>query len=198
MTPIEVPDPDPAELLLNARAQARSYAIAKRNAKFYAASPAEQRVTIAKDVLTWLRLKKLVPVAGQYLTEMPGTTPKEDDRVNGDSCHACALGALFACAVERQPVGVTNFWNEPNNVGNSFMHKHLQPYFDEKQLGLIEAAFECRHMWATEAGNDTDAATRAFNFGMNAGSDRLNGSDAAKRMEAIMRNIIKNSGEFKP
>jgi hypothetical protein len=192
-----------AELHLNKLAQAHDHKVAVGNAKFAKASPARKRVIIAKDVLEWLGEGKLLPTQGTYLSsflrDKDGQLLYEDgrvvngrvldDRVDGGKCTACALGAVFACTVERKG-GMPNFWR----MGwcPYFMHQELAPYFDRDQLTLIEAAFE-KNGGFHEADHEADheAGEAAESFGRRFDT-------ASSRMAAIMKNIIANGGTFVP
>lgn len=125
------------------------------NKLFASLSPAKKRVAIAKDVLEWLRTKKLVARFGTYLSvftapvaPLPGDRIKEKatykhdsevDVVNGGSCHACALGSVFAAAAERSCFKLSD---QPGRAINRKAHDMLSPFFDVGQLNLIECAFE--------------------------------------------------------
>lgn len=190
-----------AEMRLNELAQRDAYLAAKQverdNKRFEKASPAAKRVIIAKDVLKWLGEGKITPSPGTYLSDYlrdptgqeylrdPETNElvvgrKLDDRVNGGRCAACALGAVFACSVERLG-GVYDFWNMSSNK----MVAKLEPFFSGDQLRLIECAFE------KFIDNPADPTGAAREFG-----ERYD--NPKPRMVAIMENIIANKGTFIP
>lgn len=149
--------------------------IAKKNLAFASLSNAEKRVQIAKDVLAQLALKKLIPEQGTYV-----------ESSNGESCTACALGALFACTAVR--VGNKELIEEASNYwGFDQIREQLTPLFSEQQLGKIECAFEG---WGADDSEEYGSLmTEAYNDGI---------SSPRVRMERIMRNIIANNGTFVP
>lgn len=181
------------------------------NAAFADLPSADQRVTIARDVLLWLKVGKLKPTLQTY-----GKFPAEVvDVVNGYDCHACALGGVFACAVERGQAGGTvvgGGWVDDDGEQGSFSGEYIRGklagIFDPIQLGLIEAAFEglegtpreVRALYGLDIGD-------AYRFALKHG-DRVKRGDleydewttevARARMVAIMRNVIRNRGTFIP
>lgn len=168
--------------------------LAHKNAVFKQATPEQRRVIIAKDVLAWLKEKKLHATPGTYLSSVDFTTVVdgeykslrvEEDRVDGGGCSACALGGLFACMVENTG-GLQDFWRHSDQ---DRIRTKLAPYFDERQLAMIETAFE--HCYFSGEGATSIDLNAAYRFGeaFDAG---------ARRMRAIMRNIIRNNGTFKP
>lgn len=187
------------------------------NAKFEQLSKQQQRVAIAKDVLAALKAQQLYACTGTWakiddsspvvLEDLKLGTELQDIFKQADvSCEACALGACFVSAVklgnnckltsEARENGQFNFYLPSDQGGDrTGMSATLSRYFDEKQLSLIECAFE---MGTGALGkpylrfpDNSDIVDRAEDFGMNFDSDR-------ERMEAIMTNIINNNGEFKP
>jgi hypothetical protein len=228
-----------AELALNEREQAYDHKVSKANKRFAKANAATKRVIIAKDVITWLNIGKLKPAPGIYLRSKfafdPVTnqawaygddapyelrsrllrvegTPTEDNKVNGDTCAACALGGLFACAVERadglkdlievRPDDRREFWM----AGQEAMHTYLAPFFDLKQLLLIESAFErsdfvCDGMWTSwNREHDDDPSKEVRNEwkaeGLAAAEKFRHIAAPSDRMRAIMENVIANGGTF--
>lgn len=159
--------------------------IREENDEFVAMTPAQKRVRIAKDVLGWMKVGRLVAKVGIYIDLF-----KEDGRssysrsVNGYECHACALGSVFAVAVERgaakSPVGLMSLDQES-------MHARLAEFFDRHQLLMIEDAFESRVDSCNQRATDFCVDIPKYIDG----NPRL-------RMERIMRNIIANDGTFVP
>lgn len=188
-----------AEMRLNIEAQAYAHRVAKKNARFNRASATNKRIAIAQDVLKWIWDGKIIPYAGIYLSRFEALTKadmaKAETRVDGGKCRACALGALFACHVERVG-GVDNFWR---GFGDERMREKLSPYFDKYQLLLIECAFEKNAGFMYVEPDDRDlrgaelmeAAKRAEAFGRTFPNEH-------SRMRGIMENIIANKGTFVP
>lgn len=178
------------EMGLARKLAAEELAVHRRNATFQALSLEERRVTIAKDVIDWLDAKKLTARSGVYLrTEALGS------RVNGSTCTACAVGAIFACAVERADtvklVGEASYDDEEND-GMEYtpdsIREQLAPYFSQEQLALIESAFE-KSSFGSDYVDNPDLLERAIDY--------TSGS-ASVRMRQIMKNIIRNNGTFIP
>lgn len=188
-----------------------------KNQKFRALDPATKRVAIAKDVLKWLATGKLKAQSGFYLL-----APTEVvDVVNGYKCEACALGSLFACAVERGDAGGTvvespslrNYYGSIGMRADTFegvkLYSKLEGIFDKVQLAMIEGAFEPEHSFprdSREAGGSkrqwdevqgtywVDSPEIAWAMAWHKTAPK----DPSDRMKAIMENIIANNGTFVP
>jgi hypothetical protein len=180
------------------------------NAVFATLPADKRRVAIAQDVLKWLGEGKLTPAPGRYLSLAPEVT----DVINGFSCSACALGALFACAVEHGLAGGTvvagpycDLWDGtkiPCAFDGSRIRSRLEDAgFSREQLGLIECAFEGESGVPGEARADAgyydgnkNAVIQAYMFHRRYFKDPRTGPSAV--MRAIMQNIIDNGGTFIP
>lgn len=168
--------------------------------KFEKLSKSEKRVLIAKDVIKALNMRKLVAQHGTY---MRVDDPKLKRTVLGnkqlsdvfdkatkkkDSCHVCALGACFVAGVQRfNNVVATDIGysakTEIDDLNNDdTMRDFLVDYFSMEQLHLIENCFE-----------SSDAMELAPS-----GEDWKPKLEGTERMIAIMKNIVKNKGTFKP
>lgn len=198
---------------------------ARRNIKFNAMPAAKKRVALAKDVLKWLVSGKL-RAAGQY--SGGGSTYLEFEdigkdgvsryvtveerkaagKVNGYSCKACALGSLFAVAVERDSCtlfapgertdrasdDVTAIWSALGSESG---------LFDLDQMLLIERAYEGSYVPSASKSRfaelhgqfadsiENDDWTRAGKLAGEVG-------ERAERLRLIMENIIANAGTFVP
>jgi hypothetical protein len=107
-----------------------------------------------------------------------------------ENCSACALGALFTCAVLRKDeLSVADVQKRVNN-GNEFkvIKDYLGEFFSERQLDLLEFCFE-QGSGAAGSHNDDDEFLAAAEYGMDYHSDE-------GRLTAMMKNIVKNSGKF--
>lgn len=163
--------------------------IKKSNAKFLKMTKAEKRVAIAKDVIAQIKSQRLIPKNMEFLTLPTAITLEtkvgdmRDVMLATPTCEVCAKGALFVCAVER----MNNLTVGQYIIGadREYMHKIFTP----KQWGLIECAFEGWSTLHLESKIIDSSAARDF-------GDKY--VDPADRMLAIMRNIIKNDGTFKP
>lgn len=157
---------------------------AAANAAFAKMTPAEQRVTIAKDVLEWMASGRLEAVE-------PGETYLHESRnipytVDSEQCIACGVGALLACTTARDidvrvPVGI---------LDGMICRIALEKYFESNQLHMIEAAFEGLNR-RLGSWPDTDDLEVSLDFAEA-------GKNPPDRMRRIMRNIIRNKGTFKP
>ncbi len=202
-----------------AKAAAKMQAeIARRNKAFKAASAAEKRVLIAKDVLAQIEAKRFKPIVGRWIEArdknnrlLPLITYDdsrfgEDDSVRElflnetiGSCNCCALGAVFmSCTLYNNQTTVEDFDHETGWFdeiiadGGSFTNG-LTRFFSRTQLMLIEIAFEggVGGFKLDEVAVPPKVALAALNW------ERKHPNDK-KRLIAIMQNIIKNAGKFVP
>ncbi len=175
--------------------------ITDRNYRFSKLTPAKQRVTIAKDVISLLKAEKIIAETGSYL-KFGGNTAFDEIRWSRGlaaaektkvhkvieatpKCTACGIGACFVASVLRaDKVVVGDMHGESDD---RFMRKYLGKWFDLPQLRLIEAAFEIESRHANKAAG----AMAAERFGRRFCYDK-------DRLTGIMENIIDNDGEFKP
>lgn len=156
----------------------------------------KMRVRIAKDVLELLKQRKFIVSPGIYLdTKMivPKSWLKKATQVGKKlltkPCTVCAMGALFVAEVVRNDklnfaqLNNSNFIEEgrPLTVGRAVMDDRLRRFFTERDLQDIEGYFEG---WGYQ--------DRTVNFWIKSYPD------ARQRLRAIMRNIIRNEGDFKP
>jgi len=154
----------------------------------------KKAVQIAEDVLAQLRARKYVATAGTYVdlndAFIEGKNYWEDVPVvkslqtflkkhaKKKSCHVCALGACFLANVERRnKVDLEDFY------GRRDIEVNLAGIFSAEQMDEIETAFEGN----TSHGGSWDAVAFGNRY-----------HDDTARLRAIMRNIIKNDGEFIP
>lgn len=194
-------------------------AILRRNKLFAAASPAEKRVLIAKDVIAQLKTDRLIAQRGIW-TDM---TARDSDIDGADSfqstflknknvaCSCCAVGSLF--------IGCTLFANKIKNadiednfdLGDMLFEGHnfangFNKLFSREQLGLIEIAFEGQTAFLdgdevlglkpiTISKRKTEAARLFFAQNCNQISA---GQSARAGLIKIMENIVANKGTFKP
>ncbi len=162
----------------------------KAEAAFKKMTKAEKRVAIAKDVIANLKTRQLKPLSGTYFSIAAGDEfDLQTALAKGAECTVCALGGLFACAVpyKNGDMGAVDIHN------GMVIINYLRGIFEKKQLDLIETAFEKKLMgdpypFATREAEQNHPAVR---FGK-----KYPGHKA--RMAAIMQNIIKNEGTFKP
>lgn len=168
---------------------------------------AERRVAIAKDVLAQLRLERYVATEGVYVdykvAELASTAPDkplEKLLPQVKSCEVCALGACFLSAVRKYndvkagDIDVPETWRShtgeeytDHNFDDGVMRDKLARHFTKTQTNLIESAFECMPMGSLTR----ESAQSAISFGYLY-------EDSHSRLVAIMKNIVKNGGTFKP
>lgn len=183
--------------------------IEESNKAFSKMSKANQRVAIAKDVIMTIKAKKIKISQGSYVTndelseeignyEKPVELQKLLAKVD-EPCEVCAKGAMFICDIMRR-----NDFKVSDNTNiedERIISKRLSQYFPQQQLDLIECAFEegvqQDYTKTLSIRNDdgnwiySEIAKEAMEFG-----ERYKRSE--DRLIAIMKNIIKNNGTFKP
>lgn len=151
----------------------------RRQIPFNKLSPRAKRVRIAKDVLAQLRVKRLSATRGIYMMGDAAAPPdgyewptelSEVLKSRKAPCVACALGSMFVAAVERADAcpasGILNTNNRELYASGDDCYDYLEKFFPHSTLSDIESAFE----YSTGPARD--------------------------RLEAIMKNIVRNKGEF--
>ena len=161
---------------------------------------AQLRIQISRDTLKHIEAKSIIVEKGHYLfneklSEFIGESLQEC-LPKLKECRVCALGALFYSYVERH----NNYTIKQLEVGKHIMDLEMRPklklYFSNKQLGLIETAFERNAGYAFKAGCTTNNKWRAYYYRDHNGFSQFEQSDEV--LTSIMKNIIKNKGTFKP
>lgn len=177
----------------------QAYLVAKSNLAFARMTPSEKRAYLAHDVCEQIRLKRLKPITQFYVKGEIDNTGAALKAAQG--CSACAIGAMFVCAVDRPQFKVrledgldeVHDWSNLNDIRHASMTDALRKYFEADQLALIETAFECRMSrkgsYFAKSLSDQQFK-RAQKFGRK--------YKPKERMTAIMKNIVKNAGTFKP
>lgn len=188
--------------------------IARDNRSFAHMSPANKRVQIARDVLEQIAMERFVPTTGRWLdlnlfigdrmgrSRLTPETELQQVFQGVKECKGCAVGGLFMCAVKRAnklKVQDVNHEHE-DEYGNPRAYEdgdevdidnydlasgYLQRFFEEKQIEMIEQAFE--HGGGGCGGADYDAVHFVSDV-----------TEPAERMRLIMENIIVHKGEFVP
>lgn len=180
---------------------------------------AEKRIALAKDVIKQLNAEKLIAKSsnGYAKLKIPGifsyqeksfenkiqlqTLLKEDDKIK---CTVCGIGSIFICDIMNRDKYSISHSGELSRVDDEDIYLRLK-IFPILQLNLIETAFEKRvvndrtdKLNSYEFKNiyslnfiPTKLGKRAIDFGRKFKRDK-------DRLIAIMENIIKNKGEFKP
>lgn len=153
-------------------------------------SAAGRRVRIAKDVIKLLKSKHIEATHGTYIAlgrsggEYPDPLKQLDQVIEQNkgrsNCQVCAIGALLVADVMLRDKMMVK------DIGSgSGLKQRLRRHFGLGQLGLIESAFEGSMM-----GYSHDCY-KAIDFGRQH-------KRGLNRLKAIMRNIIRNRGNFKP
>lgn len=179
--------------------------IVANNEMFNQLSPAGKRVAIAKDVIAALQSLQVRARSGVWV-DLKKAPANWDAGIElqpvfkQTNCEACALGACFVSAVKlgnncklTEDAKYDGFEFSPPagdwGKDTTGMWTVLKRYFTERQLALIEFAFEngegyykYRDVANSEAAND-------FYYKY---------EDDEARMLAIMQNIVVNNGTFKP
>ena len=183
-------------------------AIKKNNVAFDKATPNQQRVMIAQDVLDQIKAKRYVAESGTWVDAYYNDDDiKKTDSVQKlfaehkiESCRVCALGGLFmSCTNLNNNVSVKTLENitgvtDCQNLGqrisnNKKLPNGLNRIFSKEQLILIETYFEANSGWFID--RSTSDTTSPDDF-----YDAY--PDAYDRLVEIMENIIKNDGTFIP
>lgn len=168
-------------------------------------SKEKARVTVAKDVLARLRYRKVQQRVyldkrelDNVIWDLEDVAYKKNEYVGNldarehinklEKCPACALGNMLLSHVRIFDKITLYNLDEMNGDRDPIMDV-LTDYFSEEQLDLIECAFE-GEFWGNGE-YDMDLVDKAIVFG----NKYL---DSKKRLRAIMLNIVKNNGTFKP
>jgi hypothetical protein len=195
----------------NLKKLARS--IERKNKAFDAMEPRAKRVAIARDVIENLKSKKLVARAGSYLMVRDGEEFGQpyfnnfygDDGSNKNGsfqetlnsipqCQVCAKGAIFACTVMRRNQVKNNQvpYNDCYNWTGDSLFELLGNIFSPMQLRLIEVEFEREDIeWQNHMISGADKIKPLMQLDERFDTDE-------DRLIAIMKNIIRNRGTFRP
>lgn len=181
-------------------------------------SNTQRRIAIAKDVLKQIRLKTIRPKAGHYIKAKLTFAPKGDEDIQAllqdgkiKKCEACALGSAFLSYARlydnvklggyesalgaRYEYDAASRWGATPALSGQRPTAVLSPVFGLRQMEVIEYAFESRSSALSWPLSDGDAPqvdlARAVAFGKKYRTD-------TQRLVAIMKNIVRNKGTFKP
>ena len=120
----------------------------------------------------------------------------------GGNCRVCGIGACFVAGIRRlDNLTLKDLTTPRNHWGLNFdsaMRQYLGKWFSQKQLAMIEAAFEISDRLCDRAelsSNDPDIR-RSVTWGQRFGWSRQENQE--ERLRGIMQNIIENDGEFNP
>jgi hypothetical protein len=165
------------------------------------------RVAIAKDVLHQLDIKRFRATSGTYFASdslsnvINNSIDPAHRQVTPEDisqCRVCVMSAVCVATLDRfNTLSLLDAYptlNEPGLIVN-YTHKHAG--FSEKQMRLMETAFEGCCLSSLVSEKDEMKAA-AFGKGTRRGLRDTDTSADERRMRAIMRNVIKNNGTFKP
>jgi len=161
---------------------------------------AEQRIEIAKDVLKHLKANKITAECAVYFKPdnkgMFEGQQLKDILPKIKNCKVCALGGIFYSYVARhnnyQLNGGLGYRGLQNLDNEHRQMRSAMEMFQEKQLHLIEYAFEGRRIERFYDYSE-DTQWNAITYRAKKG---IKSDNAA--LKHIMNNIIKNKGTFKP
>ena len=191
----------PTKLTVKAKAPTKPTVTAKAPTK------AETRCTIARDVLAQLKAKVIIPTQGFWASDsklgdfdsavcvLPqyGNDPScsiRDFALGITKCKCCALGSIFlstARIFDNMKVNVDS--DCPSDIFEDLGSSPLSNYFLVAQLELIESCFEgADGMYSPD---EDESWTLPMGY-------KQQYPNAAKRLTAIMENILRNKGIFAP
>lgn len=171
----------------------------------------EKAVALAKDVLKYLRYMNVRDGVAYCYGRLPDSIKddcpgKEEAQKHiaglTKNCKVCALGACFLSYIRlfdkvalrdispSKPEFSTFSAGESVDVDYYDIVGQLNKIFSEKQMVLIESAFE-QHCVQFAYDIDQDDIEAAEIFGQKY-------AEPKKRLRAIMQNIVRNNGVFKP
>lgn len=157
-------------------------------------SPTEARVLVAKDVLALLDAEVLRVSYGEYMPETssyvaPDTPMHQivDQWLADDDCTVCALGAALVASVRRFNACTYGGVYRGGVPQRRLVIKYLEQLFSQKQIDLIEYAFEEWAIGKDDFNDDEVEACTMFSRAV---------QDCAKRFRAIFENIAVNDGTF--
>lgn len=169
--------------------------IEESNKNFQNLSDAKKRVAIAKDALEQVLAKKYKVKTGQYVTFLGSGSPvaKSEEldvpvacNLQDVKCQVCARGALFVSALRKDASIGPEYISNDENLGNDDIQMTEDQYFSREQLDLIESAFEV-DQFCDDAPEEMAMAAELYGRSL---------GNKDERLVAILKNIIRNKGEF--
>lgn len=152
----------------------------------------EKRIAIVKDTLN--QLKNMKVAQGSYIAGACNiNNPKEDIIVLRKNCKVCALGGLFLSyiglynSVDKFDM-VSSYDDSMIETERYNITDKLSKYFSDKQLNMIECAFE---------GGDVDC-NLSYKEEEVCAAFTSKCKTPAGRLRKILTNILENDGLFKP
>lgn len=176
----------------------------------------QMRVAIAKDVISQINSKKLIPETGVWMYDprlgsideyIENLIDKAMDDAKNDTCKfmpfnaraftkkvnrckVCALGSIFVSAVNLYDDVEFESGDEAVQAFESLEFSPLSKYFSPHEMSFIETCFEGEDSahWTDIDGKDSAIAI-AYNRSFPSSKGRL---------VSIMKNIVRNNGKFIP
>lgn len=162
----------------------------------------KHRIELANDILIYLKEGVFDVISNQYIkfgSQISNREIRENVTLKyllkKNTCKVCALGAFLAAkALCDNNICVNDL--ELNHYEDSVFRRwqinsHLLEIFPQDQIDMIELAYE-GHQY-----NRNDLPALLYQFALKFYADHVDKSPR-DRMIAIMENIIKNNGTFKP
>lgn len=163
----------------------------------------EMRVAVAKDLLKCIKNGNITPITSYYCSLDETIVKRLEPSTQLQSlvpeihCESCAIGSMFLAWVHlNNNITVEEFTGREGDYGpfslndDYTMREYLSKTFSGKQLSMIETAYMGGEFgqWGpvTLTITEREACHRFYK----------KYADKAKRLEAIMRNVIKNDGQF--
>lgn len=183
-------------------------------AKFDKLSKAKQRMVVAQDVIDRIELGQISASTGKFcqintLEKERKMSIKTFFESPDSHCEACAKGGLFISFI-----GIVNTftidelsksrcgWNSGLLIGHQMSSNEMEvlsKIFEPKQLAMIETAFEgvsfSHNSSVLSRPHNSSELNKCIDY-KNKKCRRLSSNEEV--LIAIMKNIIKNNGTFKP
>ena len=170
-------------------------AIKNKNKTFSKMNKMEKRVALAKDVIAAIKSKVYDAEAGTYLTfKEDGITVDDDnfsvskEELNNKNitCSVCAIGSLFVSKIRKTKI------KNITEVDDGLMVKSLSGIFSELELRTLEYLFEGRDIDSNFKYNSMYNSK----FHSDCTDFFISHPDDKSRLLSIMKNIVKNNGQF--
>jgi hypothetical protein len=179
--------------------------IKKWNEEFNSLDEMGKRVLIAKDVIKQIKAERYIPNSTYCSIECNEDLIDESlqKHLPNIECNVCAVGSLFVSHIKYNNKFTVY---QADEISTEILEDILEEYFDIKTLILIEQAFEGFGYYNSNKGFCFDNGLKGdkllsnFNITVEevdkAVSFNNNYKDRNECLIAIMKNIIKNKGEF--
>ena len=184
--------------------------------QFYALTPAEQRVRLAREVQAEIRASQLKACAGNYVHNPPWTPLWVESGIAAPNvpdlqaalltaelpCEACALGSLLLTKIKRfNRCRPKDLAGTSKYLGRTPIVDHLAGIFPSDMLDLIEAAFEREIPGSMTDGRWSEFYAEAPSSHVKACHDAARmfdqlADDDEERLLTIMQHLIDHNGEF--